>query len=179
MYDAREDSLFLVKITKKYLKDKNNEIKILDIGTGSGIQTKNLIELGIKKQNIIVSDIDDKALKIVENLGVKTINSNLFESFKSKEKFDLIIFNPPYLPENKYDTEIDTTGGKKGDEVIIRFIEQLKSHLTKKGVCLLLTSSITPKKWITLAEKNKFIVKKIETKKLFFEELHVWELSLI
>lgn len=173
-YYPKEDSLFLCKIAKKYI---DNNIKILDMGTGSGIQSKNLIELGIEKQNILAVDLNLAALTQAKKLGIKVKKSDLFENVK--EKFGLILFNPPYLPESKYDQEIDTTGGVKGDEVIIRFIKGLKKHLTKNGICLLLTSSYTPnKKWKDIAKSKGFSVEKIATKGLFFEKLFIWEISL-
>jgi release factor glutamine methyltransferase len=173
-YHPAEDSYFLAEIIKKEIKNKN--IKCLDIGTGSGIQSKTLIELGIKKQNITAIDINKDALAEAKKLKIKTINSNLFQNIK--EKYDLIIFNPPYLSESEFDNESDTTGGKQGDEVIIEFIKQLKKHLTKKGKAFLLTSSLTPnKEWQKLAEKNNLKIKKLATKKIFYEELYVWEIN--
>ena len=177
VYNPEEDSYLLAESAKKYIfKLKSKNIKILDLGTGSGFQSKNLIDLGIKKENITASDIDSSALNEAKELGVKTIKSNLFS--KIKEKYDLIIFNPPYLPEDKYDKRVDTAGGKKGDELILKFIKQLKNHLTKKGVCFLLTSSLTPEKnWKKIARLEKLNVKKIASKKLFFEELYIWKIT--
>jgi len=160
---------------KPSLSNKNANISVLDMGTGSGIQSKNLIEIGIKKQNILAVDINEKALKQAKKLKIKTIKSDLFE--KVNRKYNLIIFNPPYLPENKYDKLSDTTGGKKGDETIIRFIKKLKSHLAKDGICFLLTSSLTPEKtWKAEAEKHNLSVKKTAEKNLFFEKLYVWKI---
>jgi release factor glutamine methyltransferase len=174
VYQPAEDSIFLSEVLKNKIKDK--DIKALDVGTGSGIQSKTLIELGIKKENITAVDINQEALKEVSKLGIKTIKSDLFK--KIKDKFDLIIFNPPYLPESEFDNEPDTTGGKKGDEIIIKFMKDLKSYLTKEGKCFLLTSSLTPnKEWKDLANKKGLKVKKISEKKIFFEELYVWEIT--
>ncbi len=170
-YKPAEDSHLLAQTIKKHIKNKN--IKVLDMGTGSGIQSENLINLGIKKQNITASDINPQALKKAKALGVKTIKSNLFE--KIPQKFDFIIFNPPYLPKHKYDFACDTNGGKKGDEIIIKFIKQLPKHLEKNGKALLLTSSLTPKRWKNFLDKMK--IKKLNEKKLFFEKLFVWEID--
>tara|TARA_Y100000310_G_C20476040_1_gene712464 strand:- start:231 stop:767 length:537 start_codon:yes stop_codon:yes gene_type:complete len=173
-YKPAEDSIFLSKILKEKIKSKN--IKALDIGTGSGIQSRTLIEIGIPKENITAVDINSEALAEAKKLGVKTLKSNLF--LKIKNKFDLIAFNPPYLPESEFDNEPDTTGGKNGDEVIIKFIKQLKNHLTKKGTCYLLTSSLTPnKKWQEIAKESGLTIKKIATEKIFFEELYIWEIT--
>ena len=109
---------------------------------------------------------------------INVVKSDLFEKLNKKEKFNLIIFNPPYLPENKYDKLPDTTGGKKGDETIIRFIKNLKTHLKEKGVCFLLTSSLTPNSWKKEIKKQKLKIKKVSEKSLFMEKLYVWEIKL-
>ncbi len=176
-YQPEEDSYLISECVKDYIKKlKDKNIKILDLGTGSGFQTKSLIDLGIKKENIAASDINPYALKEAKNLKVKTIKSNLFD--KIKDKYGLIVFNPPYLPENKYDKLQDTTGGKKGDEIIIKFIKNLKQHLKGNGVCFLLTSTLTPNNWKKEVKKQRLKIKKIGEKKLFMEKLFVWEIRL-
>lgn len=177
-YSPAEDSYFLCEVVEDYIKKlKNKTIKVFDIGTGSGIQSKNLVKLKIPLKNITASDINSYALNRVKKLKIKTKKSDLFENIKGN--YDLIIFNPPYLPEVEYDKKPDTTGGKKGDEIIRRFIKDLRKHLTKRGVCFLLTSSQTPeKRWMDEAKKQKLEVKKAAAKRLFFEELYVWEIGL-
>ena len=191
IYHPAEDSYFLSEIVKKYLISKDNEelrnIRVLDMGTGSGIQILNLVNNCIKSSNITAIDINPVSIKHVKNLnlGIKTIKSNLFSKLskisknkKQKFQFDLIIFNPPYLPESKYDKLPDTTGGKKGDETIIRFINKLKNYLVDDGVCFLLTSSLTPEKnWLTEAKTEKLTAKRVVTKNLFQEKLYIWKIN--
>lgn len=173
IYLPSEDSFLLSEILEKEilkLSNEKSEIKVLEIGCGSGIQLQTFKKAGIKKQNIFSCDINSEAVKRCKNLGFRSVKSNLFE--KIKGKFDIIIFNPPYLPENKFDKETDTSGGTKGGEVINKFLKQSKSHLTKNGKIILLTSSFTKGIKFT-GYKKKFLGKK----KLFFEELRVWELK--
>ncbi len=172
-YQPAEDSYFLADIVKKELKNKN--IKICDMGTGSGFQSQNLISLGVPNQNILAVDLNPKAIEKAKSLKVKTKLSDLFSNVK--QKFDLILFNPPYLPEDKYDSLPDTTGGKTGDEIISKFISQLPSHLTPSGKALLLTSSFTPDSWKTVTKRKNLSLKKFATKNLFFEKLFVWEIT--
>lgn len=173
IYLPAEDSFLLSDIIEKEimkLSDKK-EIKTLEIGCGSGIQLQTLFKKGIKKENIFSCDINSEAVKHCKNLGFQSIKSDLFE--KIKGKFNLIIFNPPYLPSHKFDREKDTTGGKKGSETINKFLKQAKSHLAKTGKIFLLTSSYTKGiKWG--AWKKRLVAQK----KLFFEELYVWELTM-
>jgi len=177
IYSPEEDSFLLQKILEKklqnLLKEKPN-LKFLEIGPGSGIQLKTVLKLKVKKENIFSCDINPDAIKHCKKLKFNCINSNLFQ--KIKNKYDVIIFNPPYLPENELepkDSKLATTGGKHGSKVINQFLKQAKNHLTKNGTILLLTSSLTKKiNW------QNFKKKKIATKKIFFEELHIWELKL-
>lgn len=174
MYAPSDDSYLLAETLKNYLKNnKDKNIKILDLGSGSGIQAETCRKLGFN--NITAIDIDGKAVSFLNEKGIKAIKSNLFSNINKKIKLDLIIFNPPYLPENKYDKEKDTTGGKKGYETIIKFLKQAKRHLNKNGEILLLFSSLSKPKIIKREAKNMgYGMELLATKKLFFEELFVY-----
>jgi len=127
---------------------------------------------------LLLIDINNQAIahlkKTFKNSKIKIIKLNLFQNIPKKNKFNLILFNPPYLPEEKGEpksSQLATTGGKYGSEIINKFLKQAKSHLEKDGKILLLTSSHTKKiHW------NNFKKKKLATKNLFFEKLWVWEL---
>ena len=179
IYSQSDDSYLMQEVLKEYSKKffKNPNYKILEIGAGSGILAKTLIELKIKRKNIFLTDIDKKTIQHLRKnfKKVNIIKSDLFKKIP-KQKFDLIIFNPPYLPEDELEDKESrraTTGGKYGSEIINRFLIQSKSYLTKNGNILLLTSSLT--KRINLKNFRK---KKIAEKKIFFETLFVWKLHL-
>ncbi|MDD2531405.1 MAG: hypothetical protein PHO61_01805, partial [Candidatus ainarchaeum sp.] len=101
----------------------------------------------------------------------KTKKSNLFSNIK--EKFDFIVFNPPYIPSDEIKW-IDLDGGLKCREVIDVFVSKVGVHLRKNGIFLLLISSLNNKKEVcSLLKKNDFLVRVVGRKKLFFEELLV------
>lgn len=113
-------------------------------------------------------------LDTAEKKGINTIVSNLFENIKGK--FDLIIFNPPYLPRDKKEDKksaLSTTGGKKGNEILNRFLKNADDYLKKYGKILIVVSSLTPnvEKLIT---KYGFSFRILEKKNFFFEELKVY-----
>ncbi|MCD4759563.1 DUF2431 domain-containing protein [archaeon] len=138
MYEPAEDSFLLQTQVKKFVKPG---IKVLDMGTGSGIQAKTAKELGAE---VLAVDINTECVEKVNTLNIKTIQSNLFQNIKGK--FDLIIFNPPYLPEDKRepeDSKISTTGGKQGSEILNKFLGQAKNHLKTNGKILIVVSSLT------------------------------------
>jgi release factor glutamine methyltransferase len=178
IYESAEDSYLLSSVLKKEipkLVKENSELKFLEVGSGSGIQLGTLFSLGIKKENIFSCDINPKAVEHCKNLGFQCFESNLLE--KVKGKFNLIIFNPPYLPKDEREPENsrrETTGGREGGEIAIEFLKQAKNYLLKDGKIFLVESSLAEK---INFEDLGFESKKISSKKLFFEELAVWELK--
>lgn len=183
IYSPSDDSFLLADEVKKHifniLGKGKNKLKVLDMGSGSGIQALSAIESGIKKTNILCADIDNEAVKFLKRLKLKTIKTNLFSNIKKSDKFSLIIFNAPYLPESKYDNQADTTAGKKGYEIIIEFLKQAKSHLAKKGAILLLFSSLSkPKIILKEAKSLKYNFKILAKKSVgFFEKLFVYKIK--
>ncbi|MEK6917895.1 MAG: HemK2/MTQ2 family protein methyltransferase [Nanoarchaeota archaeon] len=174
IYVPAEDSYLLQDCIKKFLKKRKIK-SALDMGSGSGIQTKTFLNFNIVPEHITLVDINKEAIKDLKSIfpRSKVIHSNLFA--KVKGKFDLIVFNPPYLPEDKFDKNKDTSGGKIGNEIIIKFLKQAKNHITNKGSILLLVSSLTPKiNFTSLGYKKKIIGRK----KLFYEKLIVLELDI-
>jgi release factor glutamine methyltransferase len=170
IYQPAEDSYLMQKALKKYIKNKN--IKILEIGCGSGIQLMTLDNLGFT--NIIGVDINSQAVKHCKSLGLNCVKSDLFSNVV--RKYNILIFNPPYLPKDKQEplsSQTATTGGKKGSEIINQFLKQAKEYLITNGKIILLTSSLT--KGINWQDYKKKLLAK---KKLFFEELFVWEVSV-
>ncbi len=171
IYEPAEDSFLLSNAIKKYCKI--SKIKnVLEIGCGSGFNLNTLKKLKVKK--ILGCDVNPSAIKHCKKLGFNCVKSDLFNNIN--EKFDLIIFNPPYLPEDKNEpkeSRLATTGGKYGSSIINKFLKNAKKHLNKNGKILLLTSSLTKNiNW------QNFKKKKLLSKKLFFEELCVWELVI-
>ncbi len=175
IYQPKEDSYLLKSIIKNYAKNKT----VLDVGSGSGIQTVEAIKQ--KAKSVTASDIDPETITHLKSLdqNIQVIESDLFQNIE--EKFDLIIFNPPYLPLDKREDEESkkaTTGGKRGDEIILKFLEQSKQNLNSDGKILLLLSSLTPRSRIkTLLNKQKLKHKPITKKALFMETLEVWEIQ--
>lgn len=172
IYQSAEDSYLLSDILKKEvpkLLKKNPDLTLLEIGAGSGIHLQTILNLGVKKQNIFSSDINIESVQHCNLLGFNCIQSNLFKNINGN--FDFIVFNPPYLPEDKYDKEKDTAGGKNGSEIINRFLKQAKSYLKENGKIFLVASSLT--KNINFDNYKKKLLGK---EKLFFEELFVWEI---
>jgi release factor glutamine methyltransferase len=178
IYQPAEDSYLMSRILKEKLPDllnQNPDLKFLEIGAGSGIHLQTAKTAGVKNENIFSSDIDNASVSYCNLLGFNCINSDLFENITGN--YDIIIFNPPYLPEDSRepkDSRLATTGGKKGNEIIIRFLEQAKNHLVIHGKIFLITSSLAEEVNFSSLGYN---AKEVGCENLFFERLCIWEIS--
>ncbi|MCX6742354.1 MAG: DUF2431 domain-containing protein [Candidatus Pacearchaeota archaeon] len=123
MYEPSEDSFLLKKHIKDFCKPTPS-FSVLDLGTGSGILA---FEAAKYSKNVTASDIDEELIKdlkrqhnqknvnninlkksktSLQKVGIKKIkfiHSDLFSNIKGR--FDLIIFNPPYLPTKTIKTK--------------------------------------------------------------------------
>ena len=130
-----------IEYAKKYLKEP---LKIIDLGTGSGA-----IAITLKKKlNSIVTavDISKEALKVAEenakenNVEITFIHSNMFENIK--EKYDIIISNPPYISKDEEVEDIvknnEPSLALYADNEGLQFYEEIlkkaESHINKPGL---------------------------------------------
>lgn len=181
-YEPREDSFLLQEQVKKLAKGS-----VLDIGTGSGIQA----EAAAKKKSVtrvVAVDIDKGAVEFcrqtIRDKKIIFAVSDLFA--KIKGKFDTIIFNPPYLPEEPTlkdligieKGELALSGGKHGYELLEKFLKQAGDFLKPNGIILIVFSSLTDKSRVdSLIEQNLFDSKQLSTEHIFFEDLFVYSLK--
>lgn len=172
-YQPAEDSYLLEEQVKKFAKGKS----FLDMGAGSGIQS-----ISAKLSNaksVLAVDINPESVAHLKSIGILAIKSNLFSNIKGK--FDLIAFNPPYLPRDKQepkDSQLATTGGRRGDEIILKFLKQSVKHLNPHGIILLVLSSLTPtNNIIPLLHKLNLSHHVLSSQKLFMEELFVLRIA--
>lgn len=168
IYEPQEDSFLLSKHIRYYAKGK-----VLDLGTGSGILAEEALKY---TRDVLAADINEECVELFRNKNINFRESDLFSSIKGK--FDLIIFNPPYLPKDKLEDEKTRriiSGGECGYEIIERFLKETKDYLNEEGKILLLFSSLTNKDKIdNIIKENKLKFKLLESKKIFFEELYVY-----
>lgn len=170
IYEPREDSFLLEKYVRQFAHGK-----VLDMGTGSGIQALAAKE---KIENVLAVDSNPEAVAHVKKLGINAVQSDLFSNIKGL--FDVIMCNPPYLPateDEDAESKQITTGGQQGHEFIERLLKEAKQHLNTHGIILLLYSSLSGN-IEKIAKKLKYTLIILETKKLFFETLSVAKLTL-
>lgn len=148
--DPRPDSEILVYETIKIVGNLGNNLKMLEIGVGSGC-----LSIAITKncKNILSTlavDISEQALKICqENITkhnlqgkIKSIKSDIFSEIDD-EKFDIIISNPPYIRSSEiknlqdevrnFEPRLALNGGDDGLDFYRKIIEQSPKFLNKNG----------------------------------------------
>ena len=136
----------LVDLTINYGKNLfDNEIEILEIGTGSGVIAISLASAS-SHWKVDAVDIDQKAIDLAKEnqklLQVQSVNfwcSNMFD--KIEKKYDLIIANLPYVPNNsklidpdilQWDPERALFAKENGIQLIRIFLEKVQTFLKNK-----------------------------------------------
>jgi len=93
-------------------------------------------------------------------------------------KFDLIVSNPPYLPNDDPVEDLTIHGGPTGIETTTHFIRSALPVLALNGKMLLVSSSLTDStKLDMLVAEVKIQKKVVKEKRLFYEIISVIELS--
>ena len=141
VYEPSEDSFLLADAALSNIKGSEH---ILEAGCGTGI-----ISAVIKantKASVIGIDINPHAVKCTKENGVEAIRGDLLSCIKGR--FDLIIFNPPYLPTEDSERQkgwlnAALDGGSDGRQVIFRFLEDAGRCLAEGGKILMLVSSLS------------------------------------
>jgi release factor glutamine methyltransferase len=104
----RPETEELVEWIVEELKMKNEKLKILDIGSGSGC-----ISIALKKElpgsEIISIDVSEEALKVArqnaieQNVKIEFVQLDFLneKSWSSLKSYNIIVSNPPYIPQNE------------------------------------------------------------------------------
>jgi release factor glutamine methyltransferase len=146
----RQDTELLIDIIlHKY--NINLPLKILDLGTGSGVIGVTLAR-NFTKSNVLISDISIKAIEIAKkniqnnNLkNIKCIRSNWFDKINFY-LFDIIVSNPPYIanddlhlkcPEIIEQPEVALVSDNEGLKDIETIISQAQKYLQIEGMLLI------------------------------------------
>ena len=149
----RPETEVLIDLILSQISNKNNYLNILDIGTGSGCILISLLKELVKAKGIGV-DKSTKAIAIAKknSISQQVDNRALFknvnlEEIKFDKKFDLIVSNPPYLPDvslknlnldiKLYEPKIALQGGVQGVDFLCKIINLASKILKINGLLAL------------------------------------------
>ena len=147
VYEPAEDTFLLAE----RLAVTDDDV-VLEVGTGCGILA---IVAAEKAEQVVAVDVNPYALecacKNAQTNGVKNKiefrQGDLFQPIKQNEKFDVILFNSPYLPsesdEEKSWIGKAWAGGPDGRTVIDRFLVDVPNLLAERGKVQLVQSSLS------------------------------------
>ncbi len=174
MYEPSDDSEFLAFFVKKFARGS-----VLDVGCGSGILSKTALCCKSVK-SVLGVDIDFDSINYCKkNIVSSRASFRVSDSFSNvKGVFDVIISNPPYLPKDEGVEDVAVYGGREGQEFSEKLLTCAGSHLSKEGIILLISSSLSNEKsLLRTASRNLYDYKNLGSLKLGFEYLTAWKFS--
>lgn len=156
---------------------------------GSGEVTEKLSSL-LDSCACFTTDVNpmatEKTMALVEQRGLTLVNPltcDMFAAFKETVKFDVIVFNPPYVPTDKdelirafveRDISASWAGGRNGREVIDRFISEVAEYLCDDGLMYLVVLEVNnPDEIILNAQRHGFTAQCIMQRQAGIEKLRV------
>jgi len=144
------------------IDNKDKEIFIADIGCGAGpigvtlglemdkLKIKGIIySADVSKEAVAIAEANEELLNNPESSVVKFhfLTSDLLKNFPHDVKFDILVANLPYIPEQRVDylgssvkdfePHLALKGGENGLTYIYQFLDQAPSYLAKNGLVFL------------------------------------------
>lgn len=150
--DPRPDSETLIEAALKCFPDKDNPLKILDLGTGTGCLLLTLLSEYRNAMGTAV-DISPAALEVAKrnchHLGLEQRVEFILQCWGNglNGSFDLIISNPPYIEEAaiaalepevvRYEPHLALSGGEDGLQCYRDIAPDIARLLTDDGISIL------------------------------------------
>ncbi|AUX08626.1 release factor glutamine methyltransferase [Halalkaliarchaeum desulfuricum] len=176
VYQPAEDSALLASATVEAVEAGD---AVLEVGTGSGWVAAQVRET--REARVIAADVNPHACRQARDRGLEVVRADLVSPFRT-DSFDVVTFNPPYLPtdpDNEWDDwmEAALSGGETGRRLVEPFLEEVGRVLASSGCVLLLVSSLTDREVVeSIAADAGFETEAVREESYPFETL--WVLRL-
>ena len=177
VYDPSDDSYLLLKVV-----DVNPEERFLEMGPGTGLLSIHAAKLGA---NVTAADVNPHAVECTKRNAAKnsvridTVKSDLFE--KVQGNYDVIVFNPPYLPGAITSTswiERAWSGGDEGSETAVQFLNDAWKHLSPGGRIFMILSSVGGLMSVLKSARERYDSEMLEEQHMFFESIYAYRFRL-
>ena len=176
VYPPCDDSILLIRSLEIV-----PGMDVLEVGCGSGVVS---IHAALEGARVTSVDINPKAVALTranaERMGAEldVRESDLFSNVEGR--FDLILFNLPYLPveEGEMDSPIEKAwaGGPDGMGPFPELVRQCPDHLKKGGKLVVVVSSLMDQEALGRVLEGHS-VRVLGKDSYFFEELRVLEIG--
>lgn len=175
VYAPSDDTFLLLELI-----NLRGDEEVLEMGCGSGIISLHCSAYGcdvlsVDKDTIAIKNTIKNAKK--NDIGLTVRKSHLFSNINKKD-WNIIIFNPPYLPKDEFLTEDNRwDGGKIGDEIVVEFLQETEDYMRNDGKLFLCYSSLSSTQRIENLIEKRYEIKNKERREFFFETLYGVELN--
>lgn len=146
VYEPHDDSFLLARVVAETV---GAGVRFLEVGCGAGLVSMAAARAGA---TVTATDINPFAVRLAaqnakqNKFVVAAINADLMAGLTGP--FDVIAFNPPYLPtapEDKVDGPLNAAfdGGLSGNDVVLRLVDQLAAAPWQAQQILIIHSSLS------------------------------------
>lgn len=146
VYEPSDDSFLLARVVKDHA---GPGVRVLEVGCGTGLVGLTAAKAGAE---VTLTDANPFAVELARHnakeneVRVEVVETDLLAGLTGP--FDVVCFNPPYLPTSEDDLvegplNLAFDGGLDGNQVVLRFVEQVGALPTRPGVVLVVHSSLS------------------------------------
>jgi release factor glutamine methyltransferase len=184
VYEPAEDTFIAADALKQIVRDGDT---VLDVGTGCGIlavvaakRTDRVVAIDVNPYAVECAKLNAEANNVADKINIRL--GSMFHPLSKAERFDLILFNAPYLPSSSEEEKTWLTrawaGGPKGRKLIDQFIAKSPRYLSPEGKILLVQSSLADiDETLAKFRERGLDTKIIVEKKVPFEKIVVIQAS--
>jgi len=171
VYEPAEDTYLLAENIPR------EPTRLLEIGTGTGIVALTAARLG---HDVTATDVNPAATACarwnarINRTPIDVREGDLFEPVRG-ETYDVVLFNPPYLPPSELPEDDPIHAATEDPTVIRRFLRGLIDREVEWKKAYLVVSTLTPDEH--LRPLRHLHHRTVATRRLFFEELRLLEIT--